>query len=226
MDIHHQVPSNETMKKVGWGVFVFFAVAIGCYPLAYLIFDMTQGLLSSKPQEVLNNTIWKLQFYQHILLGGIALLTGWSQFNKTWRVKYVRAHRTVGKIYLIAVLFSGIAGLYIAFFATGGIISSLGFGSLAVAWLFTSINAYFSIRKKEIDYHEQWMIRSYALTFAAVMLRIWLPTFQIVLGMNFIDAYQIIAWFCWVPNVLVAEWIVRAKRRKLMAISNHLSRNI
>ncbi len=197
------------MKKIGWSTFVFLAVIIGCYPLAYIFFDMTQGLLSSKPTNVLDNSFWKVEFYQHILCGGVALLTGWSQFSKTWRTKYLNTHRTVGKIYLIAVLLSGTAGLYISFFATGGLIASFGFGSLAVAWLFTSINAYLSIRKKEIDRHEQWMIRSYALTFAAVTLRIWLPAFQFALGMDFIFAYQIIAWLCWVPNLLFAEWIVQ-----------------
>lgn len=201
------------MKKLLWGAFVFFALVIGCYPLAYLLFDMAQGLLSSKPPEVVNNTFWKIEFYQHILLGGVALITGWSQFSKTWRANYLTTHRTVGKIYLIAVLLSGTAGLYISFFATGGLISSFGFGSLAVGWLFTSVQAYRSIRKKEIEQHEQWMIRSYALTFAAVTLRIYLPTFQFAFGMNFIDAYRIIAWLCWVPNLLVAEWIVSTKRK-------------
>ncbi len=199
------------MKKIGWGAFVFLALIIGFYPLAYLLFDMTQGLLSSKPSEVHDNKYWKFEFYQHILCGGVALLIGWSQFSKVWRTKYVNTHRLVGKIYLIAVMLSGTAGLYISFFATGGLIASFGFGSLAIAWLFTSINAYLSIRKKEIHLHEQWMIRSYALTFAAVTLRIWLPTFQFALGMDFIFAYQIIAWLCWVPNLLVAEWIVKKK---------------
>lgn len=201
------------MKKLGWGAFVFFALVIGIYPLAYLLFDMDQGLLSSKPREVVSNTFWKIEFYQHILLGGVALLTGWTQFNKTWRAKYSGAHRKVGKIYLISVLLSGTAGLYISFYATGGLIAAFGFGLLAVAWLFTSTQAYLSIRKKNIEQHEQWMIRSYALTFAAVMLRIYLPTFQFGLGMNFIDAYLTIAWLCWVPNLLVAEWIVSTKRK-------------
>jgi hypothetical protein len=53
------------------------------------------------------------------------------------------------------------------------------------------------------------MIRSYALTFAAVTLRIWLPLFQNGFGMEFISAYVIIAWLCWVPNLLWAEWYVR-----------------
>jgi hypothetical protein len=51
------------------------------------------------------------------------------------------------------------------------------------------------------------MIRSYALTFAAVMLRIYLPLSQ-VYGIPFEPAYQTIAWLCWVPNLIVAEWLI------------------
>lgn len=200
------------MKKFGWYVFVFLALVIGLYPAAYFLFEMKYGLLSSKSAELLADNYWNFQFYQHILFGGIALLTGWAQFSKKWRTNFIRTHRTLGIIYLVAVVLSGFAGLYLAFYATGGWIASLGFGSLAVMWLFTTVNAYLAIRNKKIDAHERWMIRSYALTFAAVTLRIWLPLFQAGFGMNFIDSYLIIAWLCWVPNLIVAEWIVRSKR--------------
>lgn len=197
------------MKKFGWFIFVFFALLIGVYPVAYFLFDMKYGLLSSKSAELLADSYWNFQFYQHILFGGIALLTGWAQFNKKWRTNFIRTHRMLGIIYLASVVLSGLAGLYLAFFATGGWIASLGFGSLAVMWLFTTVNAYLAIHDKKIDAHERWMIRSYALTFAAVTLRLWLPIFQAGFGMNFIDSYLIIAWLCWVPNLLVAEWFVR-----------------
>lgn len=183
---------------------------IGIYPLLYFVVDMSnQGLLGRKPPELFQNYLWHFLFYTHIALGGIALLTGWSQFSLKLRQNRMNLHRNLGKIYVISVLLSGIAGLYIALFATGGIVSILGFASLAVLWLFTTFNAYTSIQKKKIVFHQQWMIRSYALTFAAVTLRIWLPLFTEGLGMGFIEAYVIIAWLCWVPNLLLAEWWIR-----------------
>lgn len=74
--------------------------------------------------------------------------------------------------------------------------------------------AYLTIRKKEINNHQKWMIRSYALTFAAVTLRIWLPLFQYGFGMDFLTAYMIIAWLCWVPNIIWAQW--KTKNLKLI----------
>jgi hypothetical protein len=57
------------------------------------------------------------------------------------------------------------------------------------------------------------MIRSYALTLAAVTLRLWLPLSQVA-GIDFMTAYVAIAWLCWVPNLLVAEWFLRRRPRR------------
>ncbi len=205
------------MKTFGWAVFIFFAIGIGLYPFAYLIFDMRYGLLGTKTAELLSSHAWNLAFKTHIFVGAVSMLVGWSQFSKKIRNKNLSLHRTLGKIYLIAVLFSGLAGLYLSFHATGGWIASFGFGGLALSWLFTSTQAYRFILKKDIDAHQQWMIRSYAVCFAAVTLRIWLPMFQFALGMDFFTAYKIIAWLCWVPNLIVAELIIMGMKRKPIA---------
>ena len=52
------------------------------------------------------------------------------------------------------------------------------------------------------------MLRSYALVFAAVTLRIELPLLTMAFG-DFTPAYQVVAWLCWVPNALWAEWYIR-----------------
>ncbi len=123
----------------------------------------------------------------------------------------------VGKIYVGSVMLSGLAGLYIAFFSSGGIICVLGFGALAVAWLITITKAYTTILKRNIKDHENWMIRNYALTFAAVTLRIYLPLLQFVIFHgDFIPAYRIVSWLAWVPNLIIAEIIVN-KRSQIPA---------
>jgi len=202
------------MKIFGWIIFAFLAIGVGLYPIIYLLINARFGLLSSKPDELLQSQLWNIAFYQHIFLGGVALLTGWLQFNERFRNRNLIIHRTLGKIYVVVCLLSGIAGLYLAFYATGGWVSGLGFGGLALSWLLSTSMAYFSIRNKEIDKHQQWMIRSYAFTFAAVTLRIYLPLSQIA-QIDFIDAYRVIAWLCWVPNLLIAEWILSRLNRSV-----------
>ena len=203
-------------SKLLWFLFIFLAIGVGLYPAMYAVVDMSQGLLASKPPDLIASVFYKSAFYLHIALGGLSLLVGWPQFSRKFRSKNLSIHRTLGKIYLISVMVSGLCGLYIAFFATGGWISSLGFGGLAMAWLFTSSAAYRAIRSKDIDSHERWMIRSYALTFAAVTLRIWLPV-SMIAGMEFVFAYRIISFLCWVPNLMTAEWIIASRQRKVVS---------
>jgi hypothetical protein len=75
--------------------------------------------------------------------------------------------------------------------------------------------AYRMIRLRKIAAHRRWMIRNFALTYAAVTLRLEMP----LLGMAFGDVlgYQLVAWVCWIPNLLVAEAIVRGWLRRTRA---------
>ena len=207
---------TNTLKYILWGVFAFLAIVIGLYPGLYFLLDMQNGLLASKPEALLLETSWVVAFYSHISFGGLSLISGFSQFSTRLRKRRLKFHRSLGKIYLLSVLISGTSGLFIAIHATGGRIVEMGFGSLGILWLFTSIMAFKSIRMGKIEQHRQWMIRSFALTFAAVTLRLWLPFFQIVLNFEFIEAYIIIAWLCWIPNLIVAEIIIRAANQKSM----------
>lgn len=195
-------------QKILWIVFATLAILVGLYPNLYFIVDRKFGLLSTKDAALLNNTLWNVAFYTHIILGGIALLIGWTQFSVQLRAKYLNLHRNIGKIYVLSGLLSACAGFFIAFYATGGIIASLGFLCLAIIWFSTTLKAYFDIRHKNIIRHQKMMIFSYAACFAAVMLRIWLPLLTVLLH-DFTPAYQIVAWLCWIPNVLVAYFIVR-----------------
>jgi uncharacterized membrane protein len=202
------MPKFEFRHRLGYFLLAAFAFMIGLYPLRFIGLPVENGLLGDKPQHLLNTLFYVPAFYLHISLGGIALLAGFTQFFPQLRRKQPRLHRSLGKLYVLAVMISGLSGLLIAFFAKGGYISALGFGSLAVLWIYTTIKAYMAIRKHELPSHQRWMIRSYALCFAAVTLRIYLPLTVMVAGMEFITAYRMIAWLCWVPNLIAAEYLI------------------
>ena len=189
---------NST-NKVAWLVFVILAIAIGLYPLLYIFIDREFGLLASKSDALLSNIFWNIGFYGHIMFGGLALLIGWIQFSKKLRNANLERHRTIGKIYVISAVISGTCGIYIGFYATGGTISALGFISLGLIWLYTTLKAYFAIRKGDLTLHQGLMIYSYAACFAAVTLRIWLPLLTVALG-DFVIAYRFVAWLCYRPG--------------------------
>ena len=143
----------------------------------------------------------------HFLAGGIVIIAGAIQFSTRFRAKYLHIHRLLGKVYVVGCLIGGVAGLYLAFYSTGGLVSHYRFGMLAVCWIVTTSMAYRHIRAGNIRIHQDWMIRSYALTLAAVTLRLYLPISQIA-GYEFVDAYRAIAWMAWVPNLIIAEWFI------------------
>lgn len=198
-------------RKVFRYLLVVLATVVGLYPGSYFLNDRKFGLLSSKSAEWLENTFWNLGFYIHILFGGLALLIGWTQFSSKIRAKNLAFHRRIGKLYITAAILSSGAGIFIGFFATGGILASLGFIFLGLIWFSTTILAYLEIKNGQISKHQKMMIYSYAACFAAVTLRIWLPLLIVIFG-DFIIAYTIAAWWCWVPNLLIAGLIARRNK--------------
>ncbi|MFD2588336.1 DUF2306 domain-containing protein [Croceitalea marina] len=202
------------MKKLAtktiWAIFVLSCILIGLYPLIYFLIEVNFGLLALKSKKLLENVLWNNFFYGHIIFGGISLLIGWTQFSPKLRRKRLALHRLVGKVYVLCVLISGVCGIYIAQFATGGITNIIAFNLSALIWLITTIAAYKAIKKRKIKLHENYMIYSYAVCFSAVTLRIWLPILTEVTG-SFDEAYLIGSWLSWVPNLLVAFFIIKMK---------------
>ena len=207
--------AKTVRNKVAWIVFVFLAIGIGLYPLIYVFATEDFGLLLGKSKEILASQIWNLAFYGHISFGGLALLSGWSQFSKKLRAKRLNLHRNLGRIYVVSALISGLCGVYLGFYATGGIIASLGFIFLGIIWLATTGIAYAAVKRRDMTLHQGMMVYSYAACFAAVTLRIWLPILTLVFG-EFLIAYRTVAWLCWVPNILFAYIWVRRKGLNLV----------
>lgn len=174
-------------------MFAFFSIGVGIYPFLYLLTDMSQGLLSSKPEALIKSFWYMPLFYTHILVGAISLLSGWSQFWQRLRSKNLNLHRNLGKVYIISVFISGLAALIINPEVSGDIIAKLGFGLMAIVWLYTTLKAYLAVKAKDISAHQIWMIRSFAVCWAAVTLRIWLPIFDIFTNMSFDQGYTIVA---------------------------------
>ncbi|MEZ4703256.1 MAG: DUF2306 domain-containing protein [Rhodothermales bacterium] len=144
----------------------------------------------------------------HFLGGALVLALGAFQFNGGLRRRYPAMHRWSGRLYVAGILAGGIGALAMVPRAMGGLPAQAGFGILGLIWLGTTGAGFLHIRRGNLMAHRTWMLRSYALTFAAVTLRIYLPL-MVSAGVPFETAYAAVAWLCWLPNLLVAEWIIR-----------------
>ncbi len=153
-------------------------------------------------------SLWDMALYIHIFGSAASLLLGPFLFLKNIRKRNPSLHRMMGVIYVLSIVIGGLSGFYLGFYSTGGMVSHIGFILLAVLWIFTSIMGAFYGIKNKLSFHRAWMIRSYSLTLAAVTLRLWLGLAALLFGGEaYVIYYTVIAWLCWVPNILIA-WIL------------------
>lgn len=155
----------------------------------------------------------------HAGAASIALLVGPFQFLAGLRARRPGLHRWTGRTYVLACLVGGLSGAVLAFGVKTGIASTIGFGGLALSWLATTWLAYDAARRGAIAEHRRWMIRSFALTFAAVTLRLYLPL-AFVSPWGYDATYRVISFACWIPNILIAEAMLSRRRGEPAASRN------
>ena len=187
------------------GFVALFVLSLGVAGYAVAVYAFLPLGAALHPDMLAAFEAHRTGIYAHVFASAVALTLGPFQFWARLRTARLGLHRWLGRLYLgVGVLVGGLAGLFMAFHAFGGPAARLGFGLLALAWLYTGLRAYLAIRARDLVSHRRWMVRNFALTFAAVTLRLWLPA-SIVSGFAFEVAYPVIAWLCWVPNLLAAE---------------------
>jgi uncharacterized membrane protein len=190
-------------RPFAFGLLVFLSLGVAAYAIAVYAFLPLGSRVQPEMRVVYE--AHRIGIYGHVFGAVVALVLGPLQFSSRLRAVRPELHRWLGRIYLgVGVLVGGSAGLFMAFHAFGGTVARLGFGCLAVTWLFTGLRAYLAIRAHDVATHRRWMVRNFALTFAGVTLRLWMPT-AFVSGIPFEVAYPVVAWLCWVPNLIAAE---------------------
>lgn len=181
-----------------------FSIIIGVISYRFLALDMNLAFRGFA--DHINNR--NLTLIAHISAAPIALIIGVIQLLPKKRARRPTLHRWLGRIYGLSILVGGISGLMLAINALGGPIAGWGFGLLAILWLGVTAQAIRMAMTRNFVEHRKWMIRSFALTFAAVTLRLYLLGFMLG-GVSYIPASVYVAWMCWVPNVIFAEWWIR-----------------
>jgi uncharacterized membrane protein YozB (DUF420 family) len=196
------------MKRLLWVLAFFLTVLLAGNALSYLNFDPTYSFLRLKQAAVA--TGWYLPaYYSHVLVGGVILVAGLFQLHPKSNQKFKRTHRFLGYVYVMGILFfAAPGGLVMSLFIQRGPWVLTSFLLQASLWFIFTALAFNRIRKKDIAGHRRWMIRSYALTFAAVTLRIYVLISSFHYSLNVPEAYATIAWLSWVPNLLIAELVI------------------
>lgn len=193
------------------------SVAIGIYSYRYLLPDPVLSINLSA------NLMLRPWLYVHAAMAATALILGPFQFVTRIRIRLPAIHRRIGGVYVTCCLIGAIAGFMLGGGSAAGPIAQAGFICLAVCWFVANVQALRLARNGRYAAHRRWMIRSFALTFSAVTLRIYVLS-VLGLGFPFMPAYVAIAWLAWVPNLIVAEiFLGRENRIGRVARQAHVS---
>ncbi|MDZ4044616.1 MAG: DUF2306 domain-containing protein [Rhodoglobus sp.] len=211
-------------SRIGWGWLVLSAATVVIMVLApYLttsLRDLADADTSIAATYVDQPVPILIAFYAHIAFGAVALLIGPLQFARGLRERFPRAHRALGSTSVVAIIIASLAGLVISPLTSAGLIGTVGFGILAVLWASFALLGLRAILRRDLRGHRAWMTRTFALTYAAVTLRLWIPILMMVFiatGTDpdeaFAAAYVIVPFLSWVPNLIFAEWLNRYRAR-------------
>jgi hypothetical protein len=198
--------------RLALGLAAFLSLAIALVSWRFLAL----GLLPAFPQMRVHIETRHLAFLAHVSAAPVALALACFQLMPRLRARRPALHRWIGRGYVASVAVGGLGALAMAPVANGGPVATLGFGLLALAWLATTAMGYAAARARATARHRRWMIRSFALTFAAVTLRLEMPL-MMAAGMDYVATIRVLAFLCWVPNALVAEALLARVRTGALA---------
>ncbi|OYV51747.1 MAG: hypothetical protein B7Z78_07755 [Rhodospirillales bacterium 20-60-12] len=106
--------------------------------------------------------------FPHALFGTLALLSGPLQFSTRLRRQYISFHRILGRLYVLSVASAAVLAMIIS----AGHPLFAGTTVQASAWIICTFAAFLTARNRHITQHRQWMVRSYAITFTFITLRL------------------------------------------------------
>jgi uncharacterized membrane protein len=203
-------------RTVGVVALALTAVAIAVFaPLQYLLQPLQA--LAAGGNEIATNYAprpgWvRVAFLAHVIFAGVSLLLSPIQLSGRLRARIPRVHRVTGRIVLASIAVAGAAGFLLSWFNVAGPIGTAGFGALAILWITFAVLGLRAVLRGDVRAHRAWMMRTFAMTYAAVTLRVWLIVLIMLLG-DFHSAYLLVPFLSWVPNLIVVELILRHRSR-------------
>ena len=198
-------PRNWPRSVLVWGAWALLAMLIARF--------YSRAVLNYMHMDAAHYAeFWPAKWWLVAHLGGgsLALLLGPFQFSGWIRQKYVKAHRWMGRLYLVGVGVGSIAAVYM-----GLEVAPKAFGVallyLALPWVVTTGMAYLAVMRRQFAAHREWMVRSYMVTLAFVAFRL-MDELNVHPSLRGDTQAATLAWIAWTMPLLFAEVALQWRR--------------
>jgi len=194
-------------------VALYFLYLMLLITIQYIPIEFDVAFLRIKDAEI-RLKYYQVAFFSHVFTSFFVLVFGILQLIPFLKLKLKNFHKTIGLLYVSLILFlSAPSGFVMALHANGGLLAKISFIILSVLWFFYTLKAFLFAKKREWNKHENFMYRSFSLTFSAVSLRLFKYILANTLKMPPMDMYIIVSWLGWIVNLAIAEVIIFHKSK-------------
>ncbi|MEO8244767.1 MAG: DUF2306 domain-containing protein [bacterium] len=198
-------------SRLGFWAFAASSLLIALMSLRILVLPFAVAM--ENMAHFVTEAPWRL--WGHVLGGPLALALAPLQLWTGLRMRRPALHRWSGRLYALAVLIAGLAGLTLAPTSDASWFARLGFMTLASVWISTTWFGISLAMRGDYARHRWWMQRSLALTFSAVTLRVIMAPLM-AQGWTVAETYDVTAWGAWTLNLVVLElWQRRVRAVRL-----------
>ena len=205
--MYKNVAIRSTLSLILLGVFLF-SLLMTTKIIPYLTFERYTDFLGTKIDKVLDNPFFSVAFYIHITSSFFVMLLGIFQFIPYF-IKKRAYHKSIGKVYILGILvLAAPSGMILGFFANGGLPNKVAFCFQSLVWWTCTAIALNCVKKGAFLLHTQWMFRSYAVTLAAMSLRVDSYIMTYAFGTKPMETYLTVTWLSWVGNLFIAEILI------------------
>jgi hypothetical protein len=172
----------------------------------YVLYHNERFLIDSSHPAWQHYESFKWWLLPHGIFGAIVLLFAPLQFSNRLRQRFTRAHRIMGRLYVLGAFGLAPLGAYIQYYQErmGGPRSFTVLGIVDAAMLMsTTALAFLFAFKRKIALHRQWATRSYAVALVFIGGRFVMGvTGWETLGVEIVQA---IIWSCLALSMVLAD---------------------
>jgi len=164
----------------------------------------------------------------HFIAGSVLLVLGPVQLIGGLRRRLPALHRGLGRLYVVSAALAGVGGLVfiLARGTVGGPVMDIGFGLYGALMVACACLTIVHARARRFEQHRAWAIRLFALTVGSWLYRMeyggwFLLTGGLGVAPGFSGSFDMVmAFFFYLPNLLIAEYFIRARPHARGALFN------